>query len=186
MAVLQIVNKIPYGARFTKERLLLYVAVLVSFICIALANGTPSWLLKDWFKDDVFGDEYRGLWKICYDRPNRGLDTSCIETIGDAFMNNVRSSMCLSFLMYAFVLGYLIAMQFRSDLPLSYVGVALIISAMSALFGLTLFIATQDIPRKHWLFVTKYGWSFGVGWVGMLGSMISGVVCISLPKYSVQ
>ena len=58
--------------------------------------------------------------------------------------------------------------------------------AMSALFGLTLFIATQDIPRKHWLFVTKYGWSFGIGWLGMLGSMISGVVCISLPKYAVQ
>eukprot|EP00493_Phyllostaurus_siculus_P027210 UN27556 len=171
-----ITQKIPpirYGARFTRERLILYVSVFTSFIFIALANGTPSWLLKDWFKDDVFGDEYQGLWKTCYDRPNRGLDTSCVERIGNPFLNDVRSAMCLSFLMYAIILGYLIAMQFRANLPLSHVGIALIISAMSALFGLTLFIATEDIPRKHWLFETKYGWSFGVGWVGMMGSMIS-------------
>ena len=43
-------------------------------------------------------------------------------------MNNVRSAMCLSFLMYAVVLGYLIAMQFRADLPLSHVGIALLVS----------------------------------------------------------
>lgn len=186
MVFAKVVDRIPYGARLTKERLLLYVTVAFSFLCIALANGTPSWLLKDWFKDDVFGDEYRGLWKVCYDRPNRGLDTSCVESVGDAFMNNVRSAMCLAFLLYAVVLGYFIAMQFRADIPLSHVGIALLISSMSTLFGLTLFVATEDIPRKHWLFVTSYGWSFGIGWLGMLGSMISGIVCISLPKYAVQ
>ena len=58
----------------------------------------------------------------------------------------------------------------------------LFILAMAALFGLTLFIASQDIPRKHWLFETKYGYSFGFGWLGMLTSMITGIVCISLPK----
>ena len=31
----------------------------------------------------MFGDEYLGLWKQCYDRPNRGLETSCVETVGD-------------------------------------------------------------------------------------------------------
>ena len=45
-----------------------------------------------------------------------------------ALMNNVRSAMCLSFLLYAIVLGYLIAMQFRADLPLSHVGIALLTS----------------------------------------------------------
>lgn len=64
MVVAKVVNKIPYGARLTKEKLLLYIAVACSFLCIAIANGTPSWLIKDWFKDDVFGDEYRGLWKV--------------------------------------------------------------------------------------------------------------------------
>ena len=54
--------------------------------------------------------------------------------------------------------------------------------ALSALFSLTLFIATQDIPRVHWLFTIKYGYSFGFGWFGMLLSIITGVVCISLPK----
>lgn len=54
--------------------------------------------------------------------------------------------------------------------------------AMSALFGLTLFIATQEIPREHWLFEIKYGYSFGLGWFGMCVSMITGVACISLPK----
>merc|ERR1712168_1536244 len=185
MAVLaqKIPRKIPikYGARLTKEKFFLYIGIAVSFFFICLANGTVSWFVKDWFKDDVFGDEYLGLWKVCYDRPNRGLDTSCVETVGDAFMNNVRSAMCLSFLMYAVVLGYLIAMQFRADLPLSHVGVALLVSAMSALFGLVLFLATEDIPRKHWLFVTSYGWSFVIGWLGMLGSMFTGIVCISLP-----
>ena len=34
-------------------------------------------------QDDVFGDEYNGLWKICYDRPNRGFDSSCFERVGD-------------------------------------------------------------------------------------------------------
>lgn len=53
---------------------------------------------------------------------------------------------------------------------------------MSALFGLTLFIATQEIPREHWLFEIKYGYSFGLGWFGMCVSMITGVACISLPK----
>ena len=63
-----ITQKIPpirYGARFTRERLILYVSVFTSFIFIALANGTPSWLLKDWFKDDVFGDEYQGAYNLC-------------------------------------------------------------------------------------------------------------------------
>lgn len=31
----------------------------------------------------MFGDEYKGLWKICYDRPNRGLESSCFERVGD-------------------------------------------------------------------------------------------------------
>ena len=101
-------------------------------------------------------------------------------------MNNVRSSMCLAFLMYAIVLGYFIAMQFRADLSMTHVGIALLVSSMSSLFGLTLFVASSDIPRKHWLFVTSYGWSFGMGWLGMLGSMFSGIVCISLPKYAIQ
>ena len=35
------------------------------------------------FQDDVFGDEYHGLWKVCYDRPNRGLTSSCFERVGD-------------------------------------------------------------------------------------------------------
>lgn len=56
--------RVKYGARLTKERLVLYTAVSVSFICIALSNSTTSWHIKDWFKDDVFGDEYRGLWKV--------------------------------------------------------------------------------------------------------------------------
>lgn len=175
-------KKVKFGARFTKERLILYLAVSFSFICISVSNGTASWLLKDWLKDDVFGDEYQGLWKICYDRVNRDLTTSCQERIGDAFLNNVRSAMCLSFLAYAVILGYLIAMQFRSDLVLTPVGLTLIVSGMSALFGLTLFIASEDIPRKHWLFEIKYGYSFGLGWLGMLSSIITGVVCISLPK----
>ena len=54
--------------------------------------------------------------------------------------------------------------------------------AMAALFGLTLFVASEDIPRTHWLFKTTYGYSFGLGWVGMFISMIIGIVCISLPK----
>ena len=45
-----------------------------------------------------------------------------------AFLNNVRSSMCLAFLMYAIVIGYIIAMQFRSDLVLTPIGIALIVS----------------------------------------------------------
>jgi len=181
--VVQVVQKIPikYGARFTQERFFLYIGIAISFFFVCLSNGTVSWYVKDWLKDDVFGDEYLGLWKQCYDRPNRGLETSCVETVGDALMNNVRSAMCLSFLLYAVVLGYLIAMQFRADLPLSHVGIALLVSAMAALFGLVLFLASTDIPRVHWLFVTSYGWSFGIGWLGMLGSMISGIVCISLP-----
>jgi len=36
--------------------------------------------------------------------------------------------MCLSFLLYAVILGYLIAMQFRSDLQLTAIGMCLIIS----------------------------------------------------------
>lgn len=123
---------------------------------------------------------------MCYDRDNRAIDTSCVETIGDAFLNNIRSSMCLSFLMYAIILGYLIAMQFRSNLYLTHVGLALIISSLSSLFGLTLFVASQEIPRKHWLYETRYGWSFGIGWFGMFFSMISGIVCISLPRYEVS
>jgi len=174
--------KAKFGARLTRERVALYIAIIVSFIFIAISVGTTSWLIKDWLKDDVFGDEYRGLWKTCYDRPNRGLDSSCFEKVGDAFLHNVRSSMCLAFLLYAMVLGYVIAMQFRSDLHLTPLGIMLIVSAMSALFGLTLFIASQDIPRKHWLFEIKYGYSFGFGWVGMLISMVTGVTCISLPK----
>jgi len=174
---------IKYGARFTKERFFLYIGIAISFLFICISNGTVSWLVKDWIKDDVFGDEFHGLWQQCYDRPNRAMTTSCVETIGDAFMNNVRSGMCLSFLLYAIVLGYLIAMQFRADLPMTHVGITLILSAMSALFGLTLFIASQDIPRKHWLYIKSYGWSFGIGWLGMLGSMLTGIVCISLPKY---
>lgn len=174
--------KIKYGARFTRERLILYTAIAVSFICIATCNATSSWLKKDWLKDDVFGDEYHGLWKVCYDRSNRGLLSSCFERVGDAYLNNVRSGMCLSFLLYAVILGYLISMQFRSDLQLTPVGLCLIVSSLSALFSLTLFIATQDIPRVHWLFTIKYGYSFGLGWFGMLSSIITGVVCISLPK----
>merc|ERR1711903_984 len=118
MVAVQVLQRLPYGARFTKERFLLYLGIAVSFFFTCLANGTYSWHVKDWIKDDVFGDEYRGLWKICYDRLNRGLETSCVEIVGDAFLNNVRSAMCLSFLLYAIVLGYLIAMQFRADLPL--------------------------------------------------------------------
>ena len=48
-----------------------------------------------------------------------------------AFMNNVRSSMCLAFLSYAIVLGYIISMQFRADLKLTPLGIALIVSGKS-------------------------------------------------------
>lgn len=175
-------RKPRFGSRFTKERFVLYIAVGVAFMSIAISNATTSWLKKDWKKDDVFGDEYQGLWKICYDQPNRGLTTSCHERIGDSLLHVVRTGMCLSFLLYAVVLGYLIAMQFRSDLLITPVGLTLIVSAMFALFGLTFFIATEDIPRTHWLFTIKYGYSFGFGWFGMLLSMITGLVCISIPK----
>ena len=51
---------IKYGARFTRPRCVLYFLVLTSFVCIALANATTNWWLKDWTEDDVFGDEYKG------------------------------------------------------------------------------------------------------------------------------
>ena len=62
------------------------------------------------------------------------------------------------------------------------IGIVYPLLAMAALFGLTLFVASEDIPRTHWLFKTTYGYSFGLGWVGMFISMIIGIVCISLPK----
>ena len=46
--------KIKYGARFTRERLILYTAIAVSFICIATCNATSSWLKKDWLKVSIF------------------------------------------------------------------------------------------------------------------------------------
>ncbi|XP_002156467.2 uncharacterized protein cldnl12 [Hydra vulgaris] len=173
---------IKYGSRFTKERFLLYIAISVSFAFIAISNGTTSWFIKAWTKKDVFGDEYHGLWKICYDRPNRGFDSSCFERVGDAFTNIVRFLLCLSFLCYAIILGYIIAMQFRADLTFNPVGVVLITAALLALSGLILFLASNDIPRVHWLFINKYGYSFGVGWAGMAIAMVSGIICISLPK----
>ena len=54
--------------------------------------------------------------------------------------------------------------------------------ALLALSGLILFLASNDIPRVHWLFINKYGYSFGVGWAGMAIAMVTGIVCISLPK----
>lgn len=45
-----------------------------------------------------------------------------------ALLHVVRTGMCLSFLLYAVVLGYLIAMQFRSDLLITPVGLTLIVS----------------------------------------------------------
>lgn len=173
-----------FGARTSKGRLLLYSILVGSFVCIAISNATSSWILKDWFKDDIFGDEYRGLWRICYDRKNRVIATSCVEKSGDVFVNNIRSSMCLAFLLYAIVLGYVIAMQFRADLSLRYIGFVLIISSMCALHGLLMFIATQEIPRAHLLYEVSYGYSFTFGWIGMLGTFIAGAVLISLPKYT--
>lgn len=41
---------IKYGARFTKEKFALYIAISVSFLCISIATGTSSWLLKDFKK----------------------------------------------------------------------------------------------------------------------------------------
>ena len=41
---------IKFGARFTPERLALYVAVGIAFTSISISLGTTSWLVKDWKK----------------------------------------------------------------------------------------------------------------------------------------
>jgi len=46
--------KIKYGARFTQERLLLYIAIAIAFMSIAICNATSSWILKDWLKVNKF------------------------------------------------------------------------------------------------------------------------------------
>lgn len=42
--------KMKFGARFTPERLALYVAVGIAFTSISISLGTTSWILKDWKK----------------------------------------------------------------------------------------------------------------------------------------
>lgn len=43
-------KKPRFGSRFTKERFVLYIAVGVAFMSIAISNATTSWLKKDWKK----------------------------------------------------------------------------------------------------------------------------------------
>lgn len=172
----------PVSQRLSRERLVLYGAILVAFSCIAISNATVAWIKIDWLVNDVRGDEYKGLWNVCFDRPNRALETSCHELAGTVGIFQVRWLMCVSFLLFAVIFGYMIATHFRSDLTITPIGIILVFSGLCACCALITYTKINPVPRGHWLFRRAYGWSYGVGWFGMLLTMFIGFVCISIPK----
>ena len=73
-----------------------------------------------------------------------------------AFINVVRTLLCLSFLCYGVILGYVIAMQFRSDLTFNPVGVILITAGKKYCFNTYCFNPIYVMYFMYLLYIHTY------------------------------
>eukprot|EP00112_Aurelia_sp_Birch-Aquarium-sp1_P008915 Seg1996.6 transcript_id=Seg1996.6/GoldUCD/mRNA.D3Y31 product="Lens fiber membrane intrinsic protein" protein_id=Seg1996.6/GoldUCD/D3Y31 len=167
--------------------IIVYLFAFLGFTFVAVSQATTSWTIVDNYKDFVYPDEYQGLWQKCYDKQAY----ECVPRKSLTWLYVVRAFHLMAFLLYAVVMGIFIAAHINRNIKPSLAAGFLLVAALLILVGMIVYTAKAPLPRtvdrNRNPYVTRefkirYGYSYLIGWAGLLLTFMSGIVALVLHR----
>lgn len=183
----QAIVGLPGNLRKKMVLIIVYLFTFIGFTFVALSLATTSWTIKDHFKDFVYPDEYQGLWQKCLDKPSY----ECSPRTGLTWLYVVKVFILLAFVLCICVIGIFIGSHLTDKLKPSMAATFLLVAALLTLIGMIVYTAKAPLPRtvnkkkNSYIpveFRIMYGYSYFMGWAGVLLTFIAGVVALLLRK----
>eukprot|EP00794_Sanderia_malayensis_P015187 gene15187-16753_t len=176
-------SKVSHSQRMSLL-IIFYLFTFMGFTLLAISQATTSWTIIDNFKDHVHFDEYRGLWQTCKDKPIY----ECSQRTGLTWLYLVRAFTIWAFLMYAIVAAIFIGSHVKRTPRPSIAATFLLVAALFVLIGMIIYTAKAQLPRTvnkakvpyiTREFTVRYGYSYFLGWAGLLLTFMAGIASLS-------
>jgi len=133
-----------------------------------------------------------GLWEYCVDQSTKPfIPTKCTTLTGLNLPDWLKATQALFILALIFSLGALVVAVltlFTEKVKTIHTSILLIIPGVCGLTAMTIFFKKTEYPQIPYLVMLilranvgyKFGWSYALGWVGSILSLLSAVVGIAM------